>query len=295
MSNRNPNSICFFCKSPFYKHPSHKTTLYCSIACRVQARKASNPPGKTISICLYCGNAFNPSAHSLGKYCSTRCANKYLKIKPNIECPVCHKSFHPEKKKTRFCSHACAMRSLSYGTELIPCPQCGKSFSRKLHKGRNLRRFCSPQCAQIAQHNQTAMACKHCQRQFLTWPSAIMAGKKYCSRECYFLDRSPQRKFMNKVALGHRTAIESKTEQALRELNIKYKWEYRFGKYWVDFYLPDFNLAIECDEPYWHNPKKDSEKDTWIMNNYSVAVKRITTQQINGDTRSLIKDILTMK
>lgn len=49
------------------------------------------------------------------------------------------------------------------------------------------------------------------------------------------------------------TWIENKMKRFLRDNNIRYKFQYKVGRYCVDFYLPFYRLVIECDGCYWHN------------------------------------------
>ncbi len=83
-------------------------------------------------------------------------------------------------------------------------------------------------------------------------------------------------------------------EQCLKELGVAYKWEQRFGKYWVDFYLPDYNLAIECDGVYWHHGKEehDKKRDASLTEKHYIRVLRFTAEQINGNIRDLIIAVL---
>jgi G:T-mismatch repair DNA endonuclease (very short patch repair protein) len=52
-----------------------------------------------------------------------------------------------------------------------------------------------------------------------------------------------------------RTKIEIKMEDLLKKLNVEYLVNYRIKNFLVDFYIPTYNLVIECDGDYWHaNP-----------------------------------------
>lgn len=48
------------------------------------------------------------------------------------------------------------------------------------------------------------------------------------------------------------TDIEKIVRDLLFFNNIKYKREYKVGNYPVDFYLPDYNLSIQCDGCFHH-------------------------------------------
>lgn len=52
------------------------------------------------------------------------------------------------------------------------------------------------------------------------------------------------------------SSIETKCENMLDLLGIKYTKQYRHGRYVFDFYLTDYDLFIECNGYYWHaHPK----------------------------------------
>lgn len=49
------------------------------------------------------------------------------------------------------------------------------------------------------------------------------------------------------------TEIELQVKAKLDELGVRYEHSYNLnGRFFVDFYLPDFNTIIEVDGCYWH-------------------------------------------
>lgn len=51
------------------------------------------------------------------------------------------------------------------------------------------------------------------------------------------------------------TSIEIKMEEILKNLSIEYIHQKKFGFWSFDFYLPMYDMFIECDGDYWHaNP-----------------------------------------
>jgi very-short-patch-repair endonuclease len=64
-----------------------------------------------------------------------------------------------------------------------------------------------------------------------------------------------------KVESGYRTDIEQMLEDILQEQSIKYLFEHRLGRYFVDFFLPDHNLVVEADGVIYHRTEKQLEKD----------------------------------
>lgn len=54
-------------------------------------------------------------------------------------------------------------------------------------------------------------------------------------------------------------------KQALQEFKISFEHQYQIGKYRVDFFIPEYNLAIEYDESYHElKIKEDSEREKEI-------------------------------
>ena len=58
-------------------------------------------------------------------------------------------------------------------------------------------------------------------------------------------------------------------QKILNELNLRFIPQFQIDTYYVDFYIPDYNLTIEVDGEYWHNypdyRKYDIDRDYYIM------------------------------
>lgn len=67
------------------------------------------------------------------------------------------------------------------------------------------------------------------------------------------------------------TSIEVKVAKQLEEYKIKYIYQKPVcnGHFIVDFYLPDYQLVIECNGDYWHNLpkriKRDKELEEYVL------------------------------
>lgn len=83
------------------------------------------------------------------------------------------------------------------------------------------------------------------------------------------------------------TSIERLCEKYLRLLRIEYVPQYnQIGKYWCDFYLPEYNLILEVDGDYWHaNPEKYSEEDL-------IGAKKMKAKDIWEYDEKKTKDII---
>jgi hypothetical protein len=51
---------------------------------------------------------------------------------------------------------------------------------------------------------------------------------------------------------GHKTSVERQVEDWLKTLAVHYEIQKRIGTHWVDFYVPAWGTAFECDGSYWH-------------------------------------------
>ena len=82
----------------------------------------------------------------------------------------------------------------------------------------------------------------------------------------------------------------------LGELEIKIIKQYKVEKYYIDFYLPDFNIAIEYDEKHhlsYKNIKKDSERQKYIEKKYNL--KFIRCDYRDSDLKNLAEIVKEIK
>ena len=79
------------------------------------------------------------------------------------------------------------------------------------------------------------------------------------------------------------TDIELKLKNELLKRKIKFIHPYRIKNHIADFYIPKYNLIIECDGKYWHSKPKDIKRDrkhNIIMRNGGYYVKRLKGNSI---------------
>jgi len=78
----------------------------------------------------------------------------------------------------------------------------------------------------------------------------------YCSYNCYI--ESKEKKNKKKESKG--TSIEKIVENILKQLDVEYYKNFKVILYpkELDFFIPDYGLAIECNGPWWHNEKNKS-------------------------------------
>jgi len=98
---------------------------------------------------------------------------------------------------------------------------------------------------------------------------------------------------VEKIRTGYRTDIERITEEALKSLGVEYEFEYRVGRYSVDFYLLDYRVAVECDGAYWHRGKeeKDARRDAYLEDR-GLTVVHLYGPEIREDIEGLLAEKL---
>jgi len=94
------------------------------------------------------------------------------------------------------------------------------------------------------------------------------------------------------------TSIELAFEKILKQLNLNYEKQYSIvidNLYsCVDFFLPDYNIIIECDGDYWHNRKDMIKQDKlknqlWSLQGYTVL--RFWEHAINDSINNCISEL----
>ena len=90
------------------------------------------------------------------------------------------------------------------------------------------------------------------------------------------------------------TSLERTVAALLTALSVPYVFQHRIDRYLVDFYLPTYDLAIECDGEYWHrhSAERDRRRDERILAT-GCRVLRLPEQQIvNGQARQTLELLL---
>ncbi len=203
------------------------------------------------------------------------CVNAHYKTLPPKTCAICGAAFPRRKGNQVYCSPACwgkAQRKQVTKT----CVRCGKAFTKPPSQAG--RPYCSKQCRDADIDRKLTKLCEACGREFRVSPS--MANQRFCSYACGRTVSPPFGKFRKKLEESTRTKSEAIVEAILQRHRESYVWEKRLGRHWVDFYLPDRKLVIECDEPYWHDKEKDAARDTRLASQYGVRVVRYSTADI---------------
>lgn len=219
--------------------------------------------------CSVCGKEFIPKRKDQ-KWCCKECKNEYRnskRRKPVLskECKFCGKTFNTAKESQVFCSKECLVKyfdSVRPKREYkVKCSECGKDFIASRNKTeKEPLRFCSTKCRdEYRKKHSEGIECPTCHKKFIPYSKR----QKFCSRLCRDIDKYKKfediefnesfiehyvkgRKFPTKLTKPH-----LKVDTYLDELKISYENEIKRGRYSLDIYLNEFNLAVEIMGTYW--------------------------------------------
>jgi very-short-patch-repair endonuclease len=164
------------------------------------------------------------------------------------------------------------------------CKGCGEKIPAKGKKKNAL--YCSQDCMGKAMRTVPVRHCEQCHKPMVsTWKAPVSRERRFCSQSCYF-------------GFKGETSIERTVREWLAEAHIQAKPQYMFGRYTVDFFVPDFQLAIECDGNYWHTTMEKSLTKRMARNallvEFGVRQVRLTQAQIqSGEFKKILSEVMT--
>ena len=95
---------------------------------------------------------------------------------------------------------------------------------------------------------------------------------------------------------GEGSSLEVAIRDELDQRGIRYEHQKRVGPFYVDFYLPDQDLIIECDGEYWHSRpdqvKRDRCKNHWLWRHGKKYV-RVAEREIKTSPPAALDRALT--
>lgn len=154
-------------------------------------------------------------------------------------CEECGTQTENRMHCSKLCSNAVAGRRFKAQAKVRECQHCHKSIPLRGKKKKN-RLYCSQACMSAAMRHVPTRNCKGCGEPMVSrWKKPIARWRIFCSQPCYFKHKGE-------------TSIERTVREWLAVDHIRAEPQKRFGRYTVDFYLPDFHAAIEVDGDYWH-------------------------------------------
>lgn len=208
------------------------------------------------------------------------------------------------------------------------CKICGKEFNAlrsaitcsKECSDERYRRMDILRAQKYRKTNQKKYICKYCSESFYSGWSC-----KFCSKKCHSSYKSDIRigckhteeakRKMRKNAQKYKeirrqytinmiksgripqfdTSIERMVENQLLFSNILYTKQYPYRLGVADFWLPEYNIIIECDGDYWHSRPGMKEKDelkTKCLENDNYIVYRLREHDIMNNCSELIEKIV---
>ena len=162
------------------------------------------------------------------------------------------------------------------------CKTCGKEISIRGKKKPGI--YCDKKCSAIGLRTVIGKKCLKCGKPMVGyWKSPISKDRRFCSQRCYF-------------SFKGRTRLEETVASALSKMNIKYDEQVQFGKWFVDFVLPEHKIVIEADGNYWHDIKerwsKRAKRDVLITGLgyriFHIAQDSILSYKFEDDLKTII-------
>jgi len=171
----------------------------------------------------------------------------------------------------------------------IACKQCGEQAKKKpahVKRGGNYAKFCSPSCATKWQFANTDLRerIREGFDEYMQTPEGKSAHQER-SMKGYFAASS-----------GKRTSIEVKMAEELTARGIEYIEQYNLGdKFALDFFIPEYNIVIECDGDYWHTrPEaicRDKRKNAYVKA-CGFSMYRFWEREINADVEACVDIVM---
>lgn len=234
-------------------------------------------------LCEHCGERFmaprSAIKKGMGKYCSKECSYSGLRKGHISVCEYCGKNFWVQPFYSahgrKYCSRTCYGASMERRVTCT-CQQCGKEFSVLPKQSQQM--FCSWGC--LHQHRREALPAEEIKRMYLDGNLAMpQIAKQFGVSVSSIQSRLeamniPRRNHSERIVSQTRfgNSLEMEMQRILDELGFAYKHSQKIEQRFFDFYLPDFNVLIECDGTFWHaDPRFFPNRD----NLYALQKKNI--------------------
>lgn len=257
-------------------------------------------------ICIFCSIDFKPK-NNKQKFCTQKCYFDSLKgfcrinslnkrgIKPKTQkqcnCSVCNTNFYVSNyRDAKYCSRECWKNRNP--PVAINCNFCQNKFTDYLS---NNRKFCTKECfdnfilqnpRKISQEtrNKKSQALKGKIPKNLKQLHISNIGSKKTEET----KQKIREKRLNQLPVPRgNTGIEIKIQNLLLKKNIKFVPHYNLGnRFEIDLFIPESNLAIECDGDYWHSLPASIERDkkkNLYCESIGLSLLRLSEKEINKD------------
>ena len=281
--NINKQKKCRFCNRILSSLQISRHQKFCSRKCKNESQKF-----KILLTCKFCGKEFSiyPYLKRKNNYCSRKCYWDATRKKKERICIVCGEKFKPldclvRKGFGKYCSKKCQFSVYDSKRMKLACPKCKKEFWVSPSTA-SRRKFCTKKCKDDYERDYVKKLCRNCHKYFLLPRWELEKGKgSFCCRKCF-------------QEYKGETSIESAVRKVLKRKKVKFVQELKIGKYYVDFFLPEYSIAVECDGEYWHGSilaqKRDLEKDKFLLKK-GYKVCRFTEKDIKESKGDCVKKL----
>lgn len=259
-----PTLICQHCQKPYQcRRGREAQSKFCSTVCSNLALRR-----RVERTCEQCGQTFSvPPSNIHYRFCSKACSDQYRRrFLVRLECEWCGKEYVVQRTRTdsRYCSSACQHAALNKRVEMI-CDACGKTFTTpRWSEGRT--RYCSRACKDQAMYNSVELQCQTCGSTYTVQAHRITVSR-FCSQKCRVLNQGE-------------TSLEREVRESLTALGLLFVTQHEIGRYFLDFYLPDHQLAVEADGEFWHDAEHDAKRDAFVLT-HGIRTVRITYLELH--------------
>lgn len=183
----------------------------------------------------------------------------------------------------------------------IICQYCGKPSevkSYRIRKGEG--KYCNRKCVGLSQRGkEESKETRRKKSKAKKGKNNFMYNKKH-SKEVRQKMRVKRINFLSSDKMPRKkTSIEIAIEGELKQFGLNYQSNVPLCNIGVvDFLLPDYDIVIECDGNYWHNPKyfpKATQRDAnqnlvYSFNGYKVF--RFWEDEIKKSSKRCINKVL---
>lgn len=93
------------------------------------------------------------------------------------------------------------------------------------------------------------------------------------------------------------SSLERAIHQHLNKVGVIFEAQKEFPPYFVDIWIPELNLAVECDGTYWHNNpgsrKRDQKRDHYLISRYKICIVRVPEKSIRSNPEQVVSEIVS--
>lgn len=107
-------------------------------------------------------------------------------------------------------------------------------------------------------------------------------------------------KNMHRALMGlSPSSLERTMQDHFQKAGVTFETQKEFSPYFVDIWIPELNLVVECDGEYWHGSLKaqcyDRKRDRYLISRYNVRVVRVPEKSIRSNPEQVVSEITSSK